>query len=144
MHSIKDKIRDKIYVEKIKHDLITEEEKYVAKKQIEREMYLNIIKENENKAELKKRAKEIEKLENKKALIEYTILIEKQEKERLANLQNKIVKSNSNFEAQNLKAKKQEELIKQFEEQKFLKEKEELDFKYIKIFSMILIKNKIK
>lgn len=108
---------------------MTEEEKIIAKKQNEREMYLNIIKENEHKAEMKKRAKEIEKIENKKALEDYTNLIEKQEKERLINLQNKIVKSNNNYEIQNQKAKKQEELLKQFEEQKFLKEKEEIELR---------------
>lgn len=127
---IKDKIKDKMILEKIRNDLMTEEEKLTAKKQNERDMYLNIIKENEQKAELKKKAKEIEKLENKKALEEYSNLIEKQERERLINLQNKIVKSNNNFEMQNQKAKKQEELLKQFEEQRFLKEKEEIELKY--------------
>lgn len=127
---IKDKIKDKIILEKIKHDLITEEEKLNAKKQNDRDMYLNIIKENEQKAELKKKAKETEKLENKKALEEYSNLIEKQERERLLNLQNKIVKSNNNYDLQYQRAKKNEELLKQFEEQKFLKEKEEIEIKY--------------
>lgn len=126
---IKDKIKDKMILEKIKNDLMTEEEKIVAKKQSEREMYLNIIKENEQKAELKKKAKEVEKLANKKALEEYSNLIEKQERERILNLQNKIVKSNNNFELQNQKAKQHEEFLKQFEEQRFLKEKEEIELK---------------
>lgn len=124
-----DKIKDKIILEKLRHDLITEEERLLAKRRSEREMYLNTIKENEVKAEMKKREKELEKMENKKALDEYTNLIEKQEKERLKNLQNKIVKSNTDFELQDFKARKQEELQKQFEEQKFLKEKEELEIK---------------
>lgn len=92
-------------------------------------MYLNTIKENEVKVELKKRQKELEKLENKKALDDYSSLIEKQDKERVKNLQNKIVKSNSDFEVQDFKARKQEEMQKLFEEQKFLKEKEELEIK---------------
>ncbi len=127
---IKDKIKDKMILEKIKHDLISEEEKLTAKKQNEREMYLNIIKENEQKAEIKKKAKETEKLENKKALEEYSNFIEKQERERILNLQNKIVKLNNNFDLKNEFAKKQGELLKQFEEQKFLKEKDELEIKY--------------
>ena len=126
---IKDKINDKMILENIKNDLIIEEEKLTAKKHCEREMYLNIIKENENKAELKKKAKETEKLENKKALEEYSNLIEKQDNERLINLQNRIVKSNNNFDLQNQRAKRQEQLLKQFEEQKFLKEKVELELK---------------
>lgn len=101
----------------------------MAKRRREREIYLNTIKENELKAELKKREKELEKLENKKALDEYTNLIEKQEKERLKNLKNKIVKSNNDFELQVIIARKQEEFQKEFEEKKFLKEKEELEIK---------------
>ncbi len=124
-----DKIKDKIILEKIKHDLINEEERLLSKKKSERQMYLNTIKENEVKAELKKQKKELEKLENKKALDEYSNFIEKQDKERLKNLQSKIVKSNNNFELQDFKARKQDELQRQFEEQKFLKEKEELDIK---------------
>ena len=124
-----DKIKDKIILEKIKHDLVNEEERLLAKKKSEREMYLNTIKENELKAEMKKRGKELEKLENKKALDEYTNLIEKQEIERLKNMQNKIVRFNNDFEMQDYNARKQEELQKRFEENKFLKEKEELEIR---------------
>lgn len=124
---IKDKIRDKEILEKIKTDLLTEEERIALKKSSEREMYINIIRENELKVEQKKKAKEAEKIENKRALDEYTNFIEKQEKERISNLQNIIIKSNSNFELQNLKAKKQEQFLKQIEEQKFLNEKEEYE-----------------
>jgi hypothetical protein len=92
-------------------------------------MYLNTIKENEIKAEMKKREKDLEKLENKKALDEYTHLIENQEKDRLKSLQNKFVESNNDFEKQDLKARKHQELQKQFDEQKFFKEKEELEIK---------------
>ena len=116
-------------MEKIKHDLVNEEERLLAKKKSEREMYLNTIKENELKAEMKKRGKELEKLENKKALDEYTNLIEKQEIERLKNMQNKIVRFNNDFEMQDYNARKQEELQKRFEENKFLKEKEELEIR---------------
>lgn len=116
-------------LEKIKKDLITEEERLLAKKKSEREMYLNTIKENEVKAEIKRREKELEKLENKKALDEYTHLIEKQEKDRLINRQNKLIKVNNNFEMQDLIARQQEEFQKRFEEQKFLNEKEELEIK---------------
>lgn len=90
-------------------------------------MYRDIIKENEVKAEMKRKMKEEEKMQNKRALDEYTNLIEKQEKERLLRLQNKIVKQTSNFEAENNKALENKELIKMFEEQKFRKEKDELE-----------------
>ncbi len=90
-------------------------------------MYKIIIKENEVKAEMKKKMKEEEKLQNKKALDDYTNLIEKQEKERLFNLQNKIVRQTNNFEAENIRAMENKENLKYYEEQKFIKEKEELD-----------------
>lgn len=123
-------------LEKLRHDLLTEEDKLAAKKQNERETYLNIIKENEQKVELKKKAKEIEKLENKKAQEEYSNLIKKQERERLLNMQNKIVNSNNNFDLQNQKAKKQEEILKQIEQQKFLKEKEDIESKYLFLYKI--------
>jgi hypothetical protein len=114
-------------LDKIKTDLLNDEEKLMNKKNNERNMYMNIIKENEFKAEMKKKIKEEEKLKNKKALDDYTNLIEKQEKERIIRLQSKIVKHSNNFEAENNRALENKEIIKYIEEQKFIKEKEELE-----------------
>ena len=90
-------------------------------------MYKNLIKENELNSEMKKKMKEEEKMQNKKALDDYTNHIEKQEKARLINLQSKIVKQNGNFEAENHRANENKEYIKLYEEKRFIKEKEELD-----------------
>jgi hypothetical protein len=90
-------------------------------------LYKIIIQENEFKAEMKKKMKEEEKLQNKKALDDYTNLIEKQEKERLINLQSKIVRQSNNFEAEKIRAMENKENLKLYEEQKFIKEKDELE-----------------
>jgi len=108
-------------------DIIIDEEKLMNKRSDERNMYKNIIKENEVKAEMKKKMKEEEKLQNKKALDDYTNLIEKQEKERIINLKSKIVRQTNNFEAENIRAMENKEQIKMYEELKFIKEKEELE-----------------
>jgi hypothetical protein len=93
-------------------------------------MYNNIIKENEVKAEMKKKLREEEKLQNKKALDDYTNHIEKQEKDRIISLSSKIVRQTNNFEADNIRAMENVQYLKLYEEQKFIKEKEELDKRY--------------
>ena len=88
-----------------------------------------MIKDNEKRAEYKKIKKEQEKIDNKKALDLYTELIEKQERERLEKLHNKNTKLNYDFEIQTQIAKKTDEILKLYEENKFNKEKEELEIK---------------
>lgn len=71
----------------------------------------------------------MEKHENKRALDEYTNLIEKQEKDRILCLQNNLNKVNNNFDQQIIKAKKKDEVFKDYEEKRFMKEKEEIEKK---------------
>lgn len=127
-------------MEKLRHELEIENEKNKKKRTDQREMYLSLIKENDQKIQEKKKQKEQDKINNKKSLDVLTDLLEKQEKERHLS-RAKITHSIKEFDPQLELVRKKEEMLKTYEESKYLKEKYDLENKYIAYFTNILTLN---
>jgi hypothetical protein len=128
------------YIEKIKNEMNVEDEKTTKKRINEKEVYRKIIQENDNKVYQKKIEKEKEKIEDVKYIEEYSKVIEKQNEDRKINFSNQISKMNSSNKIINydIDVKKKEDLIKNYEEKKFHREREEKDKMYIiNIFKFI-------
>lgn len=125
---IKEKENEKLALEKIRTEMELERERVSKKKIEEREMYLNLIKENEKRQEQKKNQKELIKHHNLKYLKEVDELLENQEKERsVSTLRARPV--NDYLEAKTIVAKEKEDLLKSQLENKYLKEKQEIENK---------------
>jgi len=130
-----EKLDDKITLERIKLDLEIDKEKTIKKKSDEREMYLSLIRENEIKQEIKKNQKKLQNFSNKIYVQEFEEMLEKQEKERHA-ANPRVLMVNDNYEFKNQNMKRQEDLLKSYQDNKYLKEKNEMENKYL--FSLII------
>lgn len=109
-------------------ELESEKERINKKKSEEREMYLSLIKENEKRLELKKNQNELIKLINLKHVKEFDEMLEKQENER-SNSNTKKRPVNEHLETKTQLAKNQDSEFKSFQENKYLKEKSEIENK---------------
>jgi hypothetical protein len=123
----KEMTEDKKILDKIKTDLDQQETKLNQKKIEQREVYRKIILDNESKIEAKKFQKEKEKLENQKALEEYSKLIEKQEEERKMIFENRLHKMRGSTIKYDQNVKKKDEMLKLLEQSKLMREQEEKD-----------------
>lgn len=125
----KEMTEDKKILDKIKIDLDQQENKVNQKKIEQKEIYKKIILDNESKIEAKKIQKEKEKMENLKALEEYSKLIEKQDEERKMNFENRLLKMRGSTIKYDQSVKKRDEMLKLLEQSKLIKEQEEKDNK---------------
>jgi hypothetical protein len=116
---------EKKFLDKIKKDMVSEEEKLHKKKKEEKEMYKNLIKENEERLKFKKEEKEKEKLENMKAIENFAKLIDKQDQDRLNQQKSRIDKINSFMDKFGEGIKNDEQATKLREEKRFLREIQE-------------------
>jgi hypothetical protein len=117
---------DLYMLDKARKDLKEEEDGKLKMKLEVREKFRKVIQENQEREALKKLAKENEKKENKRALEEYSKLIEKQDQDRKRNFQMRLEKINNNV-ANNSQLLEKQLLIKQRDEFKYQKEREEED-----------------
>lgn len=124
-----EKASDKNFIERINNEQKRKELEIVKKKQEEKEMYKNIIQENERREAIKKQEKELIKDENKKALELYSQQLEKQELARQVDMNDRWKKINGNLKNYEIQIKKNNENNKIYEERKFLKELEEKEKK---------------
>ena len=122
---------DKNFLERIKNDMMTEEEKINKKKEGEKEMYKRLIVENEHRLKLKREEKVKEKSDNIKALDEYSKLIEKQEIDRIAQKQNRLDRVKNLMDKFGEAIKVDETSNKLREDRRFLKEIEEKERRQI-------------
>jgi len=122
---------DKNFLERIKNDMMTEEDKINKKKEGEKEMYKRLIVENEQRLKLKREEKVKEKSDNIKALDEYSKLIEKQDIDRLAQKQNRLDRVKHLMDKFGEAIKVDETSVKLREDRRYLKEIEEKERKQI-------------
>ena len=116
---------DKNFLEKIKIDMMTEENKINKKKEGEKEMYKRLIVENEQRLKLKREEKVQEKNENIKALDEYSKFIEKQDIDRMAQKQNRLDRVKNLMDKFGEAIKIDETSVKLREDRRYLREIEE-------------------
>jgi len=109
-------------------ELEMERERVSKKKSVEREMYLSLIKENEKRLEQKKNQKELLKINNLKYLKEIDEVLEKKEKERSTS-NPKARPVNDHLATKIHIVKEKEDLVKSYQENKYLKEKHEIENK---------------
>jgi len=113
------------FLEKVRKDLFTDEEKLSRKKDEERQMYKQLIKENEERLKLKRIEKDQEKKENLKAIENYAKLIEKQDQAREEQKNNRLERVKLFMDKFGESVKVDEQLMKLREDKRFLREIEE-------------------
>ena len=116
---------EKMMLDRIKKDQISEEEKSLKKRENEKEMYKKLIADNDNRQKIKREETEKERIENIKALENYSKLIEKQDAERLTNKQNRVDKMKNQLEKVGELITVDQRTVKFNEEKRFLKEQKE-------------------
>lgn len=116
---------EKKFLDKIKKDMISEEEKFTRKKKEEREMYKKLIKENEERLKIKKEEKEKERVDNLKALENFSKLIEKQDQDRVNQQKTRLNKISALMDKFGEGIRTDEQAVKIREERRYLKEIEE-------------------
>jgi hypothetical protein len=124
-----DRENDKILIEKYRLEMELEKERIKKKKDEKREIFLELLKENDKKIEQKKNQKEIENINGRKYVIEYEELLEKREKEReRVGNNSKVIKNNpDNDNDLKIQQEKQEEINSYHD--RYLKEKCEIEDK---------------
>ncbi len=127
---VEEKNKDITIIERVKEEIKTEEQKIVDKKLKEKERFWEMEKENKEKTEKKRKIIEEEKNLDKKCLEEHTRFLDKQdeERERLSkSIKDKFLNSNGKIESE--KVRKSSQVIENYENNKYLKEKEDIEKK---------------